>query len=132
MEDQKVSNIKMFRSHPKVIGSLEFSTHRELRINPFILVQILLDHKREQLRNELRVSSLVRACRVSAGKIGSPSTAAFRRWRGTRLLVRFEGAEGEVVCWHVVPDVRELVESDADICYLQTVKFTHVAPNASS
>ena len=94
-----------------------------------MLIQILLDHECEQLRDEFRVSSLMRACGISTGKIGSPSGAAFRGWRGTGLVMGFQGTKRMVVSWHVVPNVRELVKGDADICYLQTNE-SNMTPNA--
>jgi hypothetical protein len=46
------------------------------------------------------------------------------------LIMGFKGSEGMMVGGHVVPNIRELVEGNADVCDLQAVEFTDMTPNA--
>lgn len=95
-------------------------TYRPFWIRLLILVQVMLHHKRQDLRDIVTIRALIRASLIPSCEIRAPTTTPFGRRRCACCVIGAKRAKRRVVRWLIVANERILVERDADIHELAT------------
>lgn len=86
----------------------------------YMFLQILLDHESKQFRGVVTFDGLVGSGLISSGKISSPSSTGLRGRGRSGRRHWFQRSQWQMVVGHIVSDIREFIESDANICNLIT------------
>ncbi len=94
-------------------------TDGEVGIRLLMVVKSLLDHERQHLSHVVTVCSLVCPRVTATCKIRSPPTTTFGRRGGPGRFMRLERTKWWMVGWQIISDVRELIESHANVYNLQ-------------